>query len=235
MIEQALFYTEKLNFSIIPIRTESGFKKPCLSWKKFQTRKPTSQEITMWWKMWPDAKLGIVTGAVSNLAVVDIDTLEGEQAISKYVELTSPPKVFTPSGGSHLYFRYPKQGIRNNCRAVVGCDLRGEGGYVVAPPSVGYEWFDKTKLHHFPELPEVYIKEIHKDNSIEEKFNRELFNQGTRNEDLFHVANCLVRNSMTLANVMQIVYILAKNCNPSYDDIVAVNNLVMSAWNRRRK
>lgn len=238
MIKQALFYTEKLNFSIIPI--DSTNKKSLVPWKKhFQNRKPTPQEIAMWWKIWPDAKIGIVTGAVSNLAVIDVDTLDGYKAIERYTQNTNPPKVNTPSGGQHLYFRYPKHGVGNNVRAVVGCDLRGDGGYVVAPPSEGYAWLDWKRLKSltYPELPDVYLKEVSKENKIEERFDKELFLQGARNEDLFHTAICLVRGNMNLGNIFQIIKFLASNIQPptKHNNPVTINNLVMSAWNRGRK
>jgi len=96
---------------------------------------------------------------------------------------------------------------------------------------------DKSKLHHFPDLPEVYLERIKKDGKIESRFNKELFLQGSRNDDLFHAANCLMRGGMNFNNILQIVSILAANCNPptKHNNPTTIYNIVMSAWMRRKR
>lgn len=62
---------EKQGFSVIPLRRD---KKPLLVWQEFQTRLPSDGELEDWFlRRWPDANLGIVTGALSGLVVVDAD------------------------------------------------------------------------------------------------------------------------------------------------------------------
>lgn len=233
MIQAAKFYRDKLGFSIIPISPTT--KKPLIKWKQYQQTRPTDEEMEAWWVQYPSAKLGIVTGKISNIAVVDIDTQEGYKAIEPYIPPTLPaPRVKTPSGGQHIYFRYPSKPVRNNARLIEGCDLRAEGGYVVAPPSQGYVWLDKKALKHFPVLPDDYLRVLSKSTEIDLQFDRELFNKGTRDQDLFHVANCLLRGGMSLKNTLQIVAILALNCNPPCS-VEKAKMKVKSAWERRKR
>jgi hypothetical protein len=112
--------------SIIPVGRN---KVPLIPWKEFQTRKATEQEVEEWWTKWPEANIGLVTGKISNLAVIDI---EKGGDISPFPETDT---VTTGGGGWHLYYVYV-EGVENKTRIFPLTDIRGEGGYVVAPPSV---------------------------------------------------------------------------------------------------
>ncbi len=130
MKEQALKYLS-LGVSIIPLRKN---KKPYLNaWKIYQARKATEEEVEQWWIDYPDAQIGIVTGAISNLAVVDVE-FGGDKTIFPETDM-----VTTGNGGWHLYYTYV-EGVENKTRAYPLTDVRGEGGYVVAPPSVTEYW-----------------------------------------------------------------------------------------------
>jgi len=111
-------------------RTKSGFKDA--------TTDPT--QIERWWRRWPDANIGIPTGKVSGLFVLDVDRKHGGlDSFEKLVALHGRPKTLysrTGSGGLHGVFRYPKnQEIRNATGILPGLDIRGEGGYILVPPS----------------------------------------------------------------------------------------------------
>jgi hypothetical protein len=93
--------------------------------------------------------IGILTGG--DLMVLDIDAKSGglitlDDLIKKYGALPNTPKVKTGGGGYHFYFRTPiGLTIKNRANVLPGLDIRGEGGYVVAPPSIHssgkrYEW-----------------------------------------------------------------------------------------------
>lgn len=120
-------------YSVMPLGKD---KRPLLgSWKKYQDTPATEEEIRAWWKKWPNANIGIITGKISGITVVDIDT-GGEKtvAVSKF-----PPTytVRTPSGGYHLYYQYDQsiQQTANTFPQFPHVDIRNDGGYVVAPPS----------------------------------------------------------------------------------------------------
>ena len=92
-----------------------------------------------------DLNIGVATGERSGIFVVDIDGERGEQSLieitSRFGALPATVEVLTGSAGRHFYFKWPTfEGapqIRNTASAVAaGIDTRGEGGYVVAPPSL---------------------------------------------------------------------------------------------------
>jgi hypothetical protein len=88
--------------------------------------------------------VGIVTGPLSGILVLDVDGPEGEAELKKHGHPITP-MVRTASGGLHLYFKHPDTDIRTGIRVAPGLDVKASGGYVVAPPSVGpngkpYEW-----------------------------------------------------------------------------------------------
>ncbi len=134
-VKAALEYAEN-NFSVIPIQPN---KTPHCPWKQYQDIRATAQEIKAWWDKWPEANVGIVTGTISGIVVVDIDTEDGYEAIQEYIpDGMKVPTVKSP-GGWHLYFKAPTQSISNNTKKIPGCDFRGDGGYIVAPPSINSE------------------------------------------------------------------------------------------------
>ncbi len=102
-----------------------------------RTARPT--EIEAWWDRWPDTNVGVVTGWVSALVVVDVDPRHGGDATLAELEAEHqplPPIVasVTGGGGRHLYFAHPTHLVPSRPLAT-GIDLKAEGGLVVAPPS----------------------------------------------------------------------------------------------------
>ena len=96
--------------------------------------------IREWWKLWPDANVGIVTGPESGFFVLDVDGEQGERSLAdleqRHGALPDTLTVHT-SRGRHLCFRW-EQGaeVRNSQSKIApGLDIRGQGGFVVAPPS----------------------------------------------------------------------------------------------------
>jgi Bifunctional DNA primase/polymerase, N-terminal/AAA domain/Primase C terminal 1 (PriCT-1) len=112
--------------------------------------------IRDWWGMWPDANVGIVTGIVSGLAVLDVDPRHGGDDSLRELEaqhgvLPRTLRTRTGGGGEHVLFSYPPNEepgkLRNRTKFLTGLDWRGDGGYIVAPPSLHasgerYEWID---------------------------------------------------------------------------------------------
>lgn len=98
--------------------------------------------IRRWWGQLPNANIGMATGQASGLWVLDIDGDEGAESLraleATYGDLPPTMEVLTGGGGRHLYFSLPKGLEMPNSAGKVGpkIDVRGNGGYVVAPPSV---------------------------------------------------------------------------------------------------
>ena len=115
-------------------------KVALIKWKKID-RAPTEAEVRRWWRKWPDAWIGLLTGHRSDLDVVDLDhkaDKNGFNAVPDWAELT-PVTAQTPSGSVHLYFK--ASGTRTTGSFIApGVDTRGEGGLVILPPSGGRTW-----------------------------------------------------------------------------------------------
>lgn len=126
-------------WSVIPM--ESHGKRPLVAWTEFQQRRAAPDEVDAWFEHWPDANVGIVTGHVSGLVVVDVDAKHGgfdslATLTHEFGGLPDTVTAETGGGGRHLYFHHPRDALRNRVGIRPGIDLRAEGGCVVAPPSV---------------------------------------------------------------------------------------------------
>lgn len=143
--EQAKRYV-KMGWSVIPIRPD-GSKAPALkSWKEYQLRYPTDEELRNWFINTTNG-IGIVTGEISRLSVVDVDTKDTLKGIASSI------CVLTKKG-KHYYFRYEEQ-LKNWVKPTDGCwDIRTKGGYCVAPSTPNYRWvnpyFSVNQLPNFP-------------------------------------------------------------------------------------
>lgn len=124
-------------WSVVPI--PKGEKHPFLDWDSYKTKRATAAELKGWIvSEGEDSNVGIITGAISGLVVVDVDGAAGELEL-KSRGISSPLSVKT-SKGRHLYFKHPGGEIKNAVRIAgtkeEGIDIRADGGLVVAPPSI---------------------------------------------------------------------------------------------------
>jgi hypothetical protein len=132
--------------------------------------------IEFWWDRQPEANIGLATGSISGVWVLDVDGDEGRETLAtleeqhgqlpKTVEVVTPGKISKTTGlhsgrGLHLYFRYPLGLDLRNAQDrddVPGIDWRGNGGYVLLPPSAhpdggNYVW-SVDSADTFAEIPE---------------------------------------------------------------------------------
>ncbi len=144
ILNAALSYA-KHGLSVIPIGHD---KKPLVVWLQYQKRRATEPEIREWFIKWPEANIGIVTGRISGLSVVDVE--KG----GSVADLPETAIARTGGGGWHYYYRF-LEGLGNKTRLRELTDIRSEGGYVVAPPSLHasgnrYQWTNKSEFKEFP-------------------------------------------------------------------------------------
>jgi hypothetical protein len=190
----ALQYLSK-GWSVIPIGDD---KKPLIRWEEYQRRLPTEEEIRAWWSQWPNANIGIVTGAISKLVVVDIEkdgNCEG---------LTPTVISRTGGGGFHYYYQHPGGVIKNSVKNLADkVDIRGDGGYAVAPPSMHktgnrYEWEvgpDDVDLAPLPDEIIKRIKELDKKHTSHKQFSYgKINNEGIRNEAAASICGKILSN-----------------------------------------
>lgn len=98
--------------------------------------------VVRWWRRCPRANVGLRTGACSGIIVIDTDGEEGYESLRElersYSPLPRTASVKTPRGGEHYYLRHPGGHVANSAALLgAGIDVRGDGGYVLAPPSIG--------------------------------------------------------------------------------------------------
>ncbi len=132
-------------------------------------------EIASDWSHWPEANLGIVTGPRSGFFVVEADTLGGHQVdgvanlkalIAEHGDLPATVEAESPSGSWHIYFAWPAgHTIKNSSSQVApGVDVRGDGGMVVAPPSVKpgnprpYRWINPPGFFGLADCPDWLLR-----------------------------------------------------------------------------
>jgi len=145
MLSYALGYAD-LGWSVIPLKRD---KKPYESWLKYQNVRANKTQINNWWKKWPEANIGIVTGKISGLVVIDMDSAAGQVALDAAlgeIPATISQKTGKPNA-AHLFFSHPGNGnsFSNMARVIQDTDVRGDGGYCMVAPSVHpngniYKW-----------------------------------------------------------------------------------------------
>ena len=102
----------------------------------------STEQVVDWWKQTQGlANVAIATGEQTGVVVLDVDAKSGgleslQELERQHGSLPPAPTVQTGSGGKHFYFRYPTNlKVGNRTGIVPGIDVRGNGGYVIAPPS----------------------------------------------------------------------------------------------------
>ena len=197
------------------------------------------------WEMNPGANVGIATGSISELVVIDIDVKNDVDGMKSYEKLCDEYGIpvtrtaRTPSGGIHYYFGLP-DGAVINCQAGLrpGIDIRGEGGYIVAPPSrIGdscYEWIDEDV--EIQVIPSWLVEKI---NSPRERRGgpREDIpinaldgvSEGQRNHVLNRYGCSMRARGVKKDEAKVLVLEAAANCNPPFSEDEAIKCL-NSAW-----
>lgn len=143
-------------WSVLPVKPEE--KRPYMTnWLQYTKTRASKQTVVNWFSNLTNAGIGVVTGKVSNMVVLDIESdcpYSIEDLLKKY-----PTNMYsrTGSGGYHLFYQYPTNVSRvaNRVRIFDHADLRADGGFIVLPPTVHpngnrYEWVKRGALGAFP-------------------------------------------------------------------------------------
>lgn len=148
--EWALYYAS-MGLAVFPLRPKDKRPATVNGCKAATTNK---EQIADWWDKHPDSNIGIATGRLSGgLVVVDLDIdeskgIDGYESLKEWQrengELPETWQSITGRGGYHMLYM-STSGHKNRVGLYDGVDIRGEGGYIVAPPSIHpngrkYEW-----------------------------------------------------------------------------------------------
>jgi len=146
-----------LGWSVVPV--SPGNKMPAIAWANYQVAPATDNEILNWFSV-GGYGIGLVQGAAAGTIVLDFDGEEGHETRAnmerEYGALPHTVEAITPSGGCHVFLRHPGRPVPTRKKVRPGMDVRGDGGFVVACPSIHansrrYEW----DCDHHPEETEL--------------------------------------------------------------------------------
>lgn len=184
-------------------------------------------QVHKWWITRRLANIGIPTGAVSGLLVLDIDPGGDESLAALLVRYGSLPKTreVKTGRGRQLWFRHPGVSIRCNAGALgQGLDIRGDGGYIIAPPSLHpngqqYRFLNDCR---FAEVPERFIMLLTQA-KIEADSNHDLGNKiptGQRNAKLTSIGGSLRRKGLPKEEICEALRsINSRQCDPPLSEI----------------
>ena len=126
------------------------------------------KQVRVWWKRWPDANIGVVTGPASGLWVLDVDGSVGVaniKALNEHFGELPPAPVQQTGGGYHIIFAFPAGGdFHNKASFVPHLDVRADGGYIVVAPSLHrsgrrYKWVRDVNMDK-PPLPPAWLLDL---------------------------------------------------------------------------
>lgn len=132
----ALWYAAH-GFPVFPLRSRA---KTPITAHGFKNATTEREQVVAWWKEQPDANIGLPMGGASHLLLLDLDyrgasvVEDREDVIRLFGPIPDTAEVVTGSGGRHVYFRF--EGGKVPKQIAKGVELKGDGGYAVAPPSI---------------------------------------------------------------------------------------------------
>lgn len=157
--DAALDYASR-GFSVLPLRPND--KKPALlDWKPLQKKAWGAKEINEWWASNPDHGVGILTGKISGFDAIDLDGPHARDLLLAVAPTVPKTLAVKTPHGNHVYIEHDsalKQGaafLTDDCEKQCQVDVRSEGGYVVAPPTVigeaEYSWVTEHPIAQWEE------------------------------------------------------------------------------------
>jgi putative DNA primase/helicase len=219
-------------------------------------------DVDLWWQRHPSANIGIATGEKSGIVVVDVDKGKGgfrslKQIRKTYGRPPDTPISITGSNGRHILFLHPGERVKNAVGYMPGIDVRGDGGLIVAPPSMHvsgnrYRWHPEAhpaavKLAPMPVWMETFCELDKKKRQAKKgmwtggksqwgkSFDPDKvpnIGQGERNDTLCSITGRLIWENRELHEIMEIILGLNDNrCSPPLDD-KEVRRLVDLAYKR---
>jgi hypothetical protein len=236
--------------SIIPVKNRD--KVPLVDWKPYQSLRSDHKKIKEWlFAYWAKgANIGIVCGSVSgNLVVIDFDTDSAWDGFLKCWKEHRPDDIYavTPvvktTRGHHVYLRC-RQDVKQT-KLASGIDIKAEGGFVVAPPSIGstgskYEFVnpDIDQILEIKDLSEVGIDTGASANAQRAPLDTaNLLNgvpEGKRDETCFRLAARYKAKGLTYEETLAFLIAWADKCNPPFPHD-QVKKCVTSAYNYKDK
>jgi len=166
LMDWALTYYDA-GLNILPLVPRNKF--PIIKWERYEKERARREDVISWWTKQPEANIGIITGEINNLVVVDVDKEQGKKSLEILYNKEMPLTAVTKSiRGKHYYFKNTHH-WGSHIGIYPDIDIRGEGGLIVAPPSIHpsgkeYKWINpilETELAEMPsELVEAFLEKV---------------------------------------------------------------------------
>ncbi|MBL8696380.1 MAG: bifunctional DNA primase/polymerase [Planctomycetes bacterium] len=232
LVSAALFYA-RAGWRIFPIAERE--KRPLTS-HGFKDASKELPKIESWWTQWPNANIGFPTGADQGIVVLDVDPRNGGEASfdalgALGITIDRTWVSNTGGGGRHYFFRCPEGSTRSrtNFFGSGGLDWKGEGGYVILPPSIhssgaSYCWTEGRRpgLCDPSPCPPVLLEIVEHDGSrkAEERSSvRFGFATGDRNNQLFKTACYWISRGLSAEATRRFLLDLNRElCQPPLDE-----------------
>lgn len=238
VLEAALNYAAR-GWPVIPLTWPQGGRCSC---KKADCLHPAKHPLTTnglkdattdpeviksWWRKWPQANVSIVTGQKSGLLVLDIDPRNGGNESLKRLPGNLPltPSTSTGGGGEHYFLKHPGDGFKIPAKlpGYTGIDFKGDGGYIVAPPSghisgQKYSWQYRPETTPLAPIPPWLLELLmDKGQALSQTASPidKAIPQGQRNETLTSLAGSMRRGGMTPEEIEMALQTINRNrCSP---------------------
>lgn len=229
-LEHALLYVD-LGWHVFPCKPDD--KRP-LTPHGFKDATTDPARIREWFAQWPDANLAAATGAASGFVALDVDKKDGAPGFEslhaleqEHGALPATMASQTPSGGKHFLFAHPGRVVKNSASLLApGIDIRGDGGYVVTPPSLvngkRYMWTREVAIAPLPAwLLDLIVapKNATGGSQFRARF---CVPQGERNNYIFRLACSLRARGVLYDQARKQVLDQAAKCDPPLDPVEAL-------------
>lgn len=244
VFDAALTYAERHGWYCFPCKPRA--KTPLTLHGLLEaTRDP--EQLARWARQYPDANIGVRTGPESGIVVLDVDGDDGYESLRtlerRYQVLPRTASIKTPRGGAHYWFAH-RGDIPNSAGRLGPClDVRGTGGYVLAPPSVGA---NGTRYEPDEVAPVVALPEWLRDlmaggttSTAKAKTPKETWiamvrdgiPDGERNTGLTRIVGHLLARNVDAELVVELALLINGRCRPPLPDF-EVERIVESIASR---
>jgi hypothetical protein len=229
---EALKLYDAQGWFVLP--TDPGAKKPYFGFtykERYGDNLPSREDVTSWpyWKA-RGVRLGVRTGRVSGIIVVDVDSKVAHDYIKEKGHPVGP-MVQSPreGGGLHLYLKYPGFYVKSTVAlgGIEGLDIRGDYGIVVAPPSAehvsgrAYEWIISPEEVEVPDAPPWLIELLKQQGEFKERLDVPKImagvEEGKRDTELNRLAGKFRQMNLPEDVAVPMIEMAAKNCSPPFN------------------